>query len=163
LHHGAVKSHNPLCLGKILVQSSGDVCKLLHFLFLPDKGFDDPHAVKIFLNYTLIAMPNINIYGASIASITCYTISMLPNLFFVHKYTGLKVQIVDIFLKPALASALMGLLLYGLSRWLPEGRLWTILIVLIGIISYAVFALLTGALKKSDLAPFLRKGKKQEA
>jgi len=56
-----------------------------------------------------------------------------------------------------------GLLLYGLSRWLPEGRLWTILIVLIGNASYAVFALLTGALKKSDLAPFLRRGKKQEA
>jgi len=35
--------------------------------------------------------------------------------------------------------------------------------VLVGIASYAGFALLTGALKKSDLAPFLRRGKKQEA
>lgn len=116
--------------------------------------------VKIFLNYTLIAIPQINIYGASLASITCYTISMLPNLYFVHKYTGLKAEPVSIFLKPTLASALMGALVMLLSRWLPSGRLWTILIVLVGIAAYAGFALLTGAVQKSDLAPLLRRGKK---
>ena len=109
--------------------------------------------VKIFLNYTLIAIPQINIYGASLASITCYTISMLPNLYFVHKYTGLKAEPVSIFLKPTLASALMGALVMLLSRWLPSGRLWTIP-------AYAGFALLTGAVQKSDLAPLLRRGKK---
>ena len=163
------KTGNMLSLSAItivlftVVQSTSGILQGLKKQWIPMYTLLAGVVVKIFLNYTLIAMPNINIYGASIASITCYTISMLPNLFFVHKYTGLKMQIVDIFLKPALASALMGLLLYGLSRWLPEGRLWTILIVLIGIVSYAVFALLTGALKKSDLAPFLRRGKKQEA
>lgn len=113
--------------------------------------------VKIYLNYTLIAIPEINIYGASIASITCYALSMLPNLYFVHKYTGLKVDVVNTFLRPALATALMGGLVYLLSKWLPQGRLWTILLVVVGIGSYAGFALLTGALQKSDLAPFMRR------
>ena len=59
-----------------------------------------------------------------------------------------------------LASALMGVLVGLLSRWLPDGRLWTILIVLVGVAAYAAFALLTGAVQKSDLAPLLRRGKK---
>ncbi|MDD3336370.1 MAG: polysaccharide biosynthesis protein [Eubacteriales bacterium] len=113
--------------------------------------------VKVYLNYTLIAMPQINIYGASIASITCYTLSMVPNLYYVHKYTGLKRDIVNIFLRPALASALMGVMVFLLGKWLPSGRLWTILIVMLGIGGYVFFSLVTGAVQRSDIAPFLRK------
>ena len=57
-------------------------------------------------------------------------------------------------------TMLMGAMVMLLSRWLPSGRLWTILIVLVGIAAYAGFALLTGAVQKSDLAPLLRRGKK---
>lgn len=116
--------------------------------------------VKIFLNYTLIAIPGINIYGASLASITCYTLSMLPNLYFVHKYTGLKTDVINIFLRPALASALMGVTVYLLGKWLPRGRLWTLLLVVVGIAAYAGFAFLTGALNKRDLAPLMRRRRK---
>jgi len=146
-----------------VVQSTSGILQGLKKQWIPMYTLLAGVVVKVILNYTLIAIPEINIFGASIASITCYTISMLPNLFFVHKYTGLKVQLVDIFLKPLAASLLMGALVYALGRWLPDGRLWTTFIVLVGIASYAGFALLTGALKKSDLAPFLRRGKKQEA
>ena len=37
---------------------------------------------KVALNFTLIAMPSINIHGAPIASLVCYTVSMVPNLIF---------------------------------------------------------------------------------
>ena len=116
--------------------------------------------VKVFLNYTLIAIPEINIYGASMASITCYTLSMLPNLYYVHKYTGLKVDAVNIFLRPALAAGLMGGTVFLLGKWLPQGRLWTILLVLVGIGVYFAFALLVGALKQSDIAPLTRRLKR---
>ena len=102
-------------------------------------------AVKVLLNYTLIGMPQINIYGAPIASLTCYTISMLPNLWYVRKYTGMKLDLMNILFRPALATALMGVVLALAIRWLPSGRLWTVLLVLLGIGTYAVFALLTGA------------------
>ena len=143
-----------------VVQATSGILQGLKKQWVPMATLLAGVCVKIFLNYTLIAIPQINIYGASLASITCYTISMLPNLYFVHKYTGLKAEPVSIFLKPTLASALMGALVMLLSRWLPSGRLWTILIVLVGIAAYAGFALLTGAVQKSDLAPLLRRGKK---
>ncbi len=114
-------------------------------------------AVKIFLNYTLIAVPEINIYGAPMASLACYTISMAPNLAYVRKYTGMKLHVADVFIRPALATALMGVTLSLAIRWLPSGRLWTLLLLLIGMTSYFGFARLTGALRKSDLAPFMRR------
>ena len=113
--------------------------------------------VKVLLNYTLIGTPSINIYGAPIASITCYLLSMIPNLYYVHRYTGMKVQWKDVFLRPALASALMGAVLALGVRWLPRGRGWTLLLIALGIVSYAGFALWTGAIRQSDLAPLLRK------
>ena len=143
-----------------VVQATSGILQGLKKQWVPMATLLAGVCVKIFLNYTLIAIPQINIYGASLASITCYTISMVPNLYFVHRYTGLKAEPVGIFLKPTLASALMGVLVGLLSRWLPDGRLWTILIVLVGVAAYAAFALLTGAVQKSDLAPLLRRGKK---
>ena len=114
-------------------------------------------AVKIVLNYTLIGTPGIGIYGAPIASICCYTISMLPNLYYVFKYTGLKLRWADVLLKPALATALMGALLLAGAWLLPAGRLWTLALLVLGVGSYFAFALLTGALDKAQLAPILRK------
>lgn len=114
-------------------------------------------AVKIFLNYTLIGMPSIHIFGAPVASIACYTLSMLPNLFFVHKYTGMKVDVWNIAGRSALATALMAGVLYAAVRLLPSGRLWTVLLVGIGVAAYAVFARLTGAVTQEDLAPLTRR------
>ena len=114
-------------------------------------------AFKVLLNYTLIGMPSINIYGAPIASLTCYTISMLPNLWYVRKYTGMKPDLKGILLRPALATALMGAVLALAIRLLPSGRLWTLVLVALGVCTYAAFALLTGALTRDDLAPLLRR------
>ena len=113
--------------------------------------------VKIFLNYTLIGMPSINIYGAPIASISCYLISMLPNLFFVHKYTGMKPEWMSMVGKPALATALMAAVIFVFNRILPAGGLWTLIQVAAGVAAYAVFAVLTGAVSKEDLNPILRR------
>ena len=72
-------------------------------------------------------------------------------------YTGMKLDLMNILVRPALATALMGAVLALAIRWLPSGRLWTVLLVLLGIGAYAVFALITGALTRDDLAPLLRR------
>ena len=114
-------------------------------------------AVKVFLNYTLIGMPKINIYGAPIASLTCYTLSMLPNLYFVYKCTGMKPEVMNVFGKPMAATALMAAVLCGAVRILPEGGLWTLIEIGIAMAAYGGFAVLVGAITKEDLAPFLRR------
>lgn len=114
-------------------------------------------AVKVFLNYTLIGMPQINIYGAPIASLTCYTLSMLPNLYFVYKYTGMKPEWMNVFGKPAAATLLMAAVLWCAVRILPESGLWTLIEIGIAVAAYAGAAVLVGAITKEDLAPFLRR------
>ena len=119
-------------------------------------------AVKIVLNYTLIGTPSINIYGAPIASITCYALSMIPNLYYVHKYTGMKANLKDHFLRPAGASLLMGLAVAVLQKLLPAGRLWTVVMVLAAIAVYAAAAIWLKAITKEDLAPVLRRFQKKK-
>ncbi|MEG1471412.1 MAG: polysaccharide biosynthesis protein [Clostridia bacterium] len=146
-----------------VVQSTSGILQGLRKQRIPMYTLMAGVAVKIFLNFTLIAIPDINIYGAPMASIMCYSISMLPNLYYVRKYTGMKLRFFHIFGKPALASALMGLVLYFASKWLPSGRFFTVLLIFIGIVSYGAFAILTGAITKSDLAPFMRRFQKRSA
>ena len=112
---------------------------------------------KVVINYTLIATPSINILGASIGSLICYGTSMLPNLYFVHKYTGLKWKPLHIFIKPLLVSAIMGGILYGLMTVLPEGRLITAALILIGIAIYGALSFLFGTLQKDDIQPLLKR------
>ena len=71
-----------------VVQSTSGILQGLRKQRIPMYTLMAGVAVKVLLNYTLIGMPQINIYGAPIASLTCYTISMLPNLWYVCKYTG---------------------------------------------------------------------------
>ena len=113
--------------------------------------------VKVFLNYTLIGTPSVNIYGAPIASLSCYTISMLPNLFYVRKYTGMKLDLWNIAGRPALATAIMALVLWGSMRLLPTHGIWTLIQVALGIAAYAGAALMTGAITREDMAPILRR------
>ena len=120
-------------------------------------------AVKIFHNYTLIGMPDINIHGAPLASIACYTVSMVPNLYFVHKYTGLKFDFWNMIGRPGAASLLMGVVLYFAIRLLPQGAFWTLVLVGIGVAAYAGFALLFGAITKEDLAPITRRLNRRRA
>ena len=120
-------------------------------------------AAKVFLNYTLIGMPSVNIYGAPVASLTCYTISMLPNLYYVHKYTGMKLDLWNMAGRPALATALMGAVIFAAEKLLPTGAFWTLALVAVGVAAYVGFALLTGAVNKADFAPILRRFSRRKA
>lgn len=119
--------------------------------------------VKIFLNYTLIGLPKVNIYGAPMASIACYTISMVPNLYYVRKYAGMKLDWLNILLRPLAATAGMGAVLYFAVKLFPSGRLWTLLLVLVGFAAFAGFALLTGAITREDMKPFIRRFRRKRA
>lgn len=140
-----------------VVQSTSGILQGLRKQRIPMYTLMVGVAVKIFLNYTLIGMPAIHIYGAPIASISCYLLSMLPNLYFVHKYTGMKADGWNVAGKPALATALMAAVLFAAIRLLPEGGVWTLALVAIGVGAYALFAVLTGAITQEEFAPILRR------
>ena len=106
---------------------------------------------KIVMNYILVGIPEINIHGGPIASITCYTVSLVPNLYFVCKYAHLRVNFRDWMLKPVLASAAMGIPVWILSRILPFNRFVTLLEVAVGILIYAFAAVRLRILSPENL------------
>ena len=63
---------------------------------------------KIILNLVLVSTPSISIHGAPIASLVCYTVSMVPNLYFACKYTSCRFSVPNVILRPLGASAIMG-------------------------------------------------------
>ena len=112
---------------------------------------------KIILNYVLVGIPSINIHGAPIASLVCYTVSLLPNLYYVLKYTRSRMNWSGWLLRPGLASAAMGVCVLALRELLPVNRLTLLLEVAAGVIVYAGAALAVKAITKDDLRAFRRR------
>lgn len=114
---------------------------------------------KIALNYTLVGIPGFNIHGAPISSLVCYTVSLVPNLYYVMKYTGTKFNWRDWLVRPGIATLAMGAAVYLMTRILPFSRLLTIVEVAVGVAVFVVTAIWTKALTKEDLNAFRRKRK----
>ena len=119
-------------------------------------------ACKITLNYILVNIPSVNIHGAPFASLLCYTVSMVPNLYYVAKYTKLRLSLKDLVLRPALSTAVMAGCVLGIRAAMGTERLnhsMALLFLTIGaaIVVYVIAALLTGAVRKSDLPRKLRR------
>ena len=117
-------------------------------------------AMKIAMNYTLIRIPAINIHGAPWASLLCYAVSMVPNLWFVCKYTGYRFSFADIILLPLACTLVMGGAVYMLWTFVfgDPGRLsglvlvsGILLCVVVGVLVYGFLVLKTGTVQVENL------------
>ncbi len=77
-------------------------------------------ALKILLNQILVRIPAINIYGAPFASLLCYTSSMIPNLYYVARYTKTKINVKEVFLRPLAATAVMAAVVLAFKTLLKD-------------------------------------------
>lgn len=112
---------------------------------------------KILMNYILVGIPGINIHGGPYASIVCYSVSMIPNLFFVCKYAKLRFNWKEWVLKPAFAAACMGIVVFVLQALLPLHRLCTILEVAVGVLTYGFVVWKLGLISTEDLGNIKRR------
>ena len=112
---------------------------------------------KIVLNYVLIGTPGIEIHGAPIASLVCYSVSLLPNLYYVLKYTKSGMNWMGWIVRPGIATALMGVGVLALRELLPFSRLLLLGEVAFGVVVFAAAALGVKAITKDDLRAFRRR------
>jgi len=124
---------------------------------------------KITLNAILVSRYNINIHGAPIASLTCYTVSMIPNLYYVCKYTGYKFSVRDVILRPLGSAAVMGGVVWAIYHFIFGGEqclsagfskrlLLVAVCIAVGAVVYIAAAFLFKAIDPNDLpARFRRK------
>ena len=110
---------------------------------------------KILMNYILIGIPGFHIHGGPFASIVCYTVSLIPNLYFVCRHAEIRPNLKEWVLKPALAAAAMGLVVWCLRSVLPFHRLCTLLEVAVGVVVYLFAAFRIGAMDRADVSAFI--------
>lgn len=120
-------------------------------------------AVKVFINYFLIAIPSINIMGAVIGTIVCYIIAMDLNSRYIKKFLPVQVSIKRHIGRPAVSSAAMAIsvtvvykLLYMLLHFFIRGTyipnaISTLISVLVGCFTYAVIMLRLGGITRDDV------------
>ena len=127
-------------------------------------------ALKIFTNYNLVGRPSVGIYGAPAGNILCFGLCLVLDLILIARVIPRRPRYLEIFLKPFLASLLMGgaaWAVYGLlSRVLsrvPAGgteavlsrsgnTLATLLAIGVAITVYGVLAVALRAISRDDLA-----------
>lgn len=110
--------------------------------------------IKLVMNLILISNPNINILGAVISAITSQIILFVVCMYYLNKQIKLDMNLKDHVLKPIIASAVMGVIVYFAYKVLimhAGNAISTIVSILIGVIVYAVLVLLMKLLKKEDI------------
>ncbi len=116
---------------------------------------------KIVMNYILVGNPEINIHGAPISTLCCYLVIVGLNLFFVWKYSPEKPRYLQLFVKPVVASVLMGggaWAAYGFAHRLLSGHsaymanaAAVLAGILAGVIVYAILVIALRILRAEDL------------
>ena len=102
--------------------------------------------VKVVLTFILVPMPEINIYGAVIASISAYLVATLLNLISLRSKLKLRLKIYQTFIKPTLAAIFMiiGVLFSYISLFNKTGSNTSscLLAIFLGIIIYVILILI---------------------
>jgi len=118
---------------------------------------------KIITNYVLVGIPAINILGAIFGNMIFFLIPLMLNYMLINKVLKIRVNLYVHFIKPFLASVIMGVVVFGtyisikvlLFRLQVLGymndAISTIVAVLIGMIVYLYGLLLVGGITKDDM------------
>ena len=111
-------------------------------------------ALKLFINYTLVAVPEINIHAAPFGTNVCYGVITVINLVFICKYTGYVPRLWSTILKPLIAAAACGgagLLSYNLLEGLVGGKLGVMVAICLAVLVYLVLVFVLHIVTREDL------------
>jgi stage V sporulation protein B len=143
------------------VQATSAILQGLHKQRIPMYTLAAGMALKVALNYALVRLPDVNIQGAPYASLLCYAVSLVPNLYYTARYGRMKLNFNDIFTRPGLATLIMALPVAGLMAlfgarlnhsWLRMGAT-----LAVAALVYLVAAYKLRAIKPDDLPSFIRR------
>lgn len=120
--------------------------------------------IKIGLNLILIANPKININGAPISTFACYLFITVYCMWQLLKTTGVRINMVSVFIKPFISGALCGCAAYAANLVLSgklqlNGKISTLASVCAGGAVYFISLLLIKGFAKEDIE-MLPKGEK---
>lgn len=117
--------------------------------------------IKLLVNILLISVPGINIYGATLGTLSCFVFIFIAGMVNLLKATKTRINVFKTFLPPIISSLVAGAVAFVISRYVVYGcsALVNLLISCVAaLIIYIIFVFLTGAVTKSEIS-MLPKGK----
>ncbi|MDF2612756.1 MAG: polysaccharide biosynthesis protein [Clostridia bacterium] len=115
-------------------------------------------AVKVIVNFIVLSIPTLHIYGVIHSTTLCYFIYAVLNINYLRRSVHMHFNWKKIFFKPMLSALIMGVLSYaiysGLMFVLPHPKLWIIVIIPIAMLIYLFAGIATRAITKKDLLYF---------
>jgi len=110
--------------------------------------------VKVCANYILVGNPEINIKGAPIGTLLCYVLIAAMNMAVVHRVMVKRPSYMQVFLKPVIATACMGIVTkvsFAALIGTLGNSLATLVSIGIAVIVYGVLVLVLRVITREDL------------
>jgi len=110
--------------------------------------------VKVAVSLILIRIPEINIQGAAIGTLTCYAVAAVLDVIMVIKYSKFSFKLMDHLLKPLIASGVMTAAAYygyNIAAGHFSNTVSTLIAVVAAVAVYAVMLFLIRALNREDM------------
>lgn len=119
--------------------------------------------VKIFVNYNVVAMPSIGLYGVPFGNVLCFTLCLVLDLAIIARVIRGRPRYGSIFIRPFAASAAMGAAawaVYGLVfKFSQSNTLGVLLSIGVAVVVYGVLVVALKAISRQDLS-LMPKGEK---
>ena len=127
-----------------ITQTNAGSLQGLGKVFVPAIALLAGGIVKLITNLVLVPIPEVNIYGAPIGSVLCQAIGCAITFFVVKKNLPMKLDAVKYFVKPCVATGVMGAVVYAISRLLAPlagNTVSTLLAICAGLLVYGILIL----------------------
>lgn len=139
-----------------VLQTTTGILQGINKQMVPVKNMAIGAGGKIILTYILVAVPALNIKGAALGSIFIYGVALLLDMKAVLKYTGTKVNMSLTFVKPVIASSLMGVSAFAVFKiaymLLGSNNMAVLIAIAAGVLVYGVLVLGLKAITKEEIA-----------
>lgn len=150
----------PCVVMMCVTQISGAILQSAGKIMLPFFYALIGSAIKLSIEWFLIADPEIHIYGSAIGSTAAYTVIMVLNLLAVKKHLGLKQKFMEIMIKPVIAAAVMfaaiRLLYLPVTAYTGGGFIALALLCAVSCAAYAAVLLVTDAVSVREIKKILK-------
>ncbi len=137
-----------------LVSACNSVMQAYGYQSLPVLVMIGCGIVKIVVNYILVAIPAVNIYGAPIGTLSCFALAAALDFFLLKRIVPHPPRFFRLFFGPALAAAVMGLAAWGtyaLADLVLGNTASTLLSIVVAVGVYAFLVLYLKLLSRSEL------------
>lgn len=136
-----------------LFQTQTGIIQGLGKPFIPVKNLFIGAIIKLILSYVLIGIPTLNVRGAAIATVVGYGIAALLNFIYIMNYTEIKLDYLNVLIKPLISVAIMGIVVKHLYKFMYVylgNNKATIIAVSVGALIYGLMLIITRTLSEED-------------